>query len=778
MFDGASETLTEVADKAGDEELKKVIAAARDQAVANREVIEADFRKRYVIEFDKLSKKANKGGAASFDFSLDELSLVEEDDLNETLKFNDLAARLGRYCEEDLAALDQRAGVILGDATLERDANPFGTTVIANAYKHACRQVDVPAEYRLVWIKLIEGDVLAKIRDGYHEVNDLFVENGILPKIRYSVTKNEGGRPPPSLDKDGGGDKDKAGAAPAAPEEEGDIFSKLSKLLGPGTAGGGAPPAPGMGVGNIPIVQGQQLMSSLTQLQVGDLSALGEAAAQLGPILAEAGNLKNVLHQLKETQVGQGMGQMDAMTLDIVAMLFDQLFDDPKIPIALKGLIGRLQLPMLKVAIADKDLFTKKTHPARQLLDSFGQIGLRLPQEFDAQHPVFPKLEAFIQELEKGFAEKMEIFDKVRTELEAIIAEDDKRVAVEMQPEEKQMVQAETLAIAKVVAQEEIKARVAVAPKVPFPLIQFIAEQWIKHLIMVYAKEGKDSPQWKTALETMDQLFWSVAPKATPEEKKKFPATIAPMLKNIRSGVAAAGIDNAVATAFFGELMKLHTEVMKATAVPPPPPPAAASKPGAPGAKPGAPPPKGAKPAPAPKPAEEQLDFTQPLTVNNPFGEGQVDVSAEDLDFTAAMEGSPPALEEQAAPAGSPAKPAAPAAPGKTTPQQAAAPYLAKFKTPVRIPSTFVIGTWVEILKEDDTKQYALLHYVSPMKSHFLFVDRRGKKVYECSRTMLSRRMKLGEVKMLEGEPDPPLFDRLMEGLLGKARGGLPGVPA
>ena len=41
------------------------------------------------------------------------------------------------------------------------------------------------------------------------------------------------------------------------------------------------------------------------------------------------------------------------MTLDIVARLFDQLFDDPKIPLGAKGLIGRLQIPMLKVAIAE-----------------------------------------------------------------------------------------------------------------------------------------------------------------------------------------------------------------------------------------------------------------------------------------------------------------------------------------------------------------------------------------------------------------------------------------
>jgi hypothetical protein len=60
------------------------------------------------------------------------------------------------------------------------------------------------------------------------------------------------------------------------------------------------------------------------------------------------------------------------------------------------------------------------------------------------------------------------------------------------------------------------------------------------------------------------------------------------------------------------------------------------------------------------------------------------------------------------------------------------------------------------------------------MKSHFLFVDRRGKKVYECSRSMLARRIKLGEVALLDGEPDASLFDRIVEGLFGKLKATAP----
>ena len=795
MFDGADEALTGIADKATEDEAKKRYLDARDLAISNRELIESQFKQRLMSEFQKRANKVKKIGQSLSEFSLDDLALVGEDDLEETLKFNDMAARLRRYCEEELGALDQRVGVLLGDATLESDDNPFGPPVICDAYKNACQKVECPTEIRLVFLRLFDDAVLDTIRGTYKSVNELLVENSILPKIRYGIAKSDSKAPtvaglPEIMEAKAKGEE--AGAA--TPQ---DMFAQLAKIMAPGAAAGGAgAAAPGMGVGGVPLVQGPQLMGSLTQLQMGNLAALGEAAAELGPILAEAGNLKNVLHQLKGTSVGAGMSQVDAMTLDIVAMLFDQIFDDPKIPIALKGLIGHLQLPMLKVAIADKELFSSKEHPARQLLDTLGRIGLRLPPDFGAENPLFARLEKFIRELVDGFQEKMEIFEKVRAELEAIIAEDDARVASSMKDSEKELQQGERLAMAKASAEDEIRKRVGGAAQLPRPIVRFLALQWIKYLVVVGARDGKDSDSWKNAVETMDQLLGSITPKATTEERRGVARIIPALLKRLKTGVSEAAIDDAVSSAFFAELMKCHTEVMH-TMAPPPPKPAveptgtaleiaknakiaareaaareaaareasatATKEPGAAAAAPG----KEARPAAkaAPKPVEDDaLDFTAPVEVVNPFGGGKVAVSSEDLDFTAA------------APEGAPAEAAtvAVAAPAQAAAGAKAKPEKVKRDT-IRLPSAMVVGAWVQVLGTDgETRTPAKLHYVSPMKSHFLFVDRQGKKVYECSRSMLSRRLKLGEVTLLDGEPDASLFDRIMDGLFGKLKAGAP----
>jgi hypothetical protein len=528
------------------------------------------------------------------------------------------------------------------------------------------------------------------------------------------------------------------------------MFARIQKMLAP-IAGQGGPPAPGMGVGNLPIMQGADLSGALTKIQTGDFSGVtGQDGVDLSAVFAAAASMTNVLKELKTSNVGQSMGQVDAMTLDIVSMLFDELFSDAKVPIALKGIIGRLQLPMLKVALQDKDLFTKKEHPARKLLDTLGQIGYRLPADFDESAPLFTRLEGMVQRIVDGFQESTEIFDTVRAELEEIIAEYDAKIAEDMKKEQARLERAEKLALAKSVAEHEITRRVE-GKGAPKAVVDFLAQQWIKYLIILYARGG-ETDEFRTALETVDQLLWSLEPKATVEDRRKLASSIPKILKGVRTGVAASGIYEATCTEFFGALMKCHTEVMQA----PPPKPKEVSR-----AKPGT--------------AAAVAEAIKKPSLRRPRLPRRSSTSPRPWSWTTrSATGRPgrggfrrPRLHGHArrlaGGAGSPGRcrsgAAAPAPRPRGTSARARPP--SRFRCAwSRAPGS---RSWMT-----RPQASARLHYVSPMKSHFLFVDRKGNKVYECSRSMLARRLNNFEIAILEGEPDASLFDRIMEGLFGK----------
>lgn len=779
MLDKMDDTLSALIFETQDHDLRTLYLETRDKALAQRKTIAEQFRAHYLREFQVRSNRVKKTGQSfsDFDSSFLELDLVGEDDLNETLKLNDMATKLRQYCDDELIALDQRVGVLLGDANLEAEDNPFSPQAICDAFKHTCRNVDSNVKVRMVLLKLFDDHVLDDIRPVYKAVNALLVQNAILPKIRFGVSRGkEGSKAPPGA---------VAHAVDSVPGDGPDFFSVLQDLIAgnvkakiqPGATG--EPAASAQGVTAIPgfplipgtpgiggaagtplvVLQGAELMDFLTRIQHGKVKTVADGDL---PMLASAGEpgATNVLRELKATSLGTGMNQLDSMTLDIVAMLFDQLFDDPKIPISVKGLIGRMQIPMLKVAIADKAFFSKKSHPARRLLDTLGEISSRLPADFNASNPLFGRLEAIIQELMNNFQDSMEIFDVVRERLQILFDEEDQRVEQETRSAAKKIEQKESLAASKTMAQFEVKARVQ-AGKLPRPVHEFLIQQWVKSLLIVHGKRGQHSDAWKNSLATMDLLIWSVEAKHTPEERRKLATVVPELLKRLAAGLKIAGVEDAIRERFFSDLNKLHTEATsmgeggKAAAGHDASAANHSAKPdAAPATKSDAAPAR--KPVPAPKetvqpipatagkalaPIEAQgadsdsLDFTRTITIKNPFGGGQVHV--EELESTDVRAASAPRVKGDANDA----------------------EFINNLKE----------GTWVEFREkgEKDTHRPAKVSYISPLRSRFLFVDRLGKTVNECSRTELGRLFSLGMVVVMD---EAPLFDRLMAGVIGKLR--------
>src|SRR5688500_5681697 len=111
MLDKADEAFTTLIGKTEDKDAQGHYMAARDVAAKSRADIESEFNSRYLEEFSKRVREVRK--ALGTDQELEEaaveleLELVGEEDLEETLKFNDMTARLRRMCDAELGAVDQ-----------------------------------------------------------------------------------------------------------------------------------------------------------------------------------------------------------------------------------------------------------------------------------------------------------------------------------------------------------------------------------------------------------------------------------------------------------------------------------------------------------------------------------------------------------------------------------------------------------------------------------------------------------------------------------------------
>ena len=79
------------------------------------------------------------------------------------------------------------------------------------------------------------------------------------------------------------------------------------------------------------------------------------------------------------------LAQADDDVVNFVGMLFDYILNDRNLAIPMKALIGRLQLPIVRLAIIDRSFFGKSGHPARQLLNELSSAGHRLEQRQGAE---------------------------------------------------------------------------------------------------------------------------------------------------------------------------------------------------------------------------------------------------------------------------------------------------------------------------------------------------------------------------------------------------------
>ncbi|HAZ89329.1 MAG TPA: DUF1631 domain-containing protein, partial [Marinobacter adhaerens] len=89
------------------------------------------------------------------------------------------------------------------------------------------------------------------------------------------------------------------------------------------------------------------------------------------------------------------VGQVDSDVINLVSMLFDFILEDRQLHPVMKALIGRLQIPVLKVALSDKNFFNRGGHPVRKLLNELALSAIGWTEKKAGQRdPLRDKIES------------------------------------------------------------------------------------------------------------------------------------------------------------------------------------------------------------------------------------------------------------------------------------------------------------------------------------------------------------------------------------------------
>lgn len=526
--------------------------------------LEQAFRAQFLSSYNAKAKRSQEAKPPSkpLDSLSLELSLVEDEDLEQGIAYSDLAAKLKERSAVELRQLTPRLGLLVGQTDMDDDSNPIGPNVISEALKGACDEITAGWKCRLALLKLCEEAFAIEVPAVYKDINAHLTAKQIVAdtRPRYKTTKAAQTTP-------GGASARTDGVAgadgPAIDPQQ--FFANLQQLFmlnnrgGPQLSMQAADSSPAAAIAAAPLVQ--RALESLSRLQHGDVGLVTGDGRSFAPGTLTAGE-GNVLREIRASNIGAHLGQVDAITIDIVAMLFDYMFEDEKIPDAIKALIGRLQIPVLKVAILDKTFFSSKAHPARKLVDMLAAASIGWQGGMEHGDRFYSKMEKIVERVLTEFESDVSIYQVLVEDLQAFLADEDVKAAAGEARAAQVIGLREQQEIGRVIVRDEIKRR---KEKITVPAVRgFLSKYWEQVLQRAYAEAGEDGPAWNQALITMDELVWSIQPKHSAEERKLLVTLLPTLLKRLQSGIATTSMSDTQKSGFFAALVKCHAAAVKA----------------------------------------------------------------------------------------------------------------------------------------------------------------------------------------------------------------------
>lgn len=296
-----------------------------------------------------------------------------------------------------------------------------------------------------------------------------------------------------------------------------------------------------------PAVLSPGLARAIETAQQGIRQRMASGGAHGEPVPTAPVMLED-LQQRKQVLKKAAATSEERATIEIVALLFQSILTEERIPPSVRVWFARLQMPVLRVAVSEPDFFATIDHPARRLIDRMGSCVMGFDSGTGTGTGVSDALEReikrVVQVVEAYPDTGRRVFQTVLTEFEKFLEHyfrnenEATRKGVSLA---QQVEQRETLAIQYTIELRRMLAEVPVQEGVR----QFLFHVWADVLATAAVRHGGQGETTKALKRAAADLIWSASAKVTREERAEVIRRLPPLLKTLREGMAAAGIDTA-----------------------------------------------------------------------------------------------------------------------------------------------------------------------------------------------------------------------------------------
>lgn len=765
LFDRADDALFELADKATNNQEQNLYFDSMREVRIRRRSMETVFFRNIDMSFAKLLDPSAYSETTQKEITVDELSLVKNDELEEQVATDSMINKANDQFAEAVQHLTLRIDHLVPVKIYQKN-NPLGVDVICHAFVDATQLINIDMKAKLVLLKLFDNLVMAKLGGLFQSLNQLLIDSNIMPSLKPERARKSTSTPPShSFAGDGavpqgtsqGSDQTSSYGTPGQDTQTNEVLQTLRELLGsrnPSTS-------PSMSGEEI---ASQDLINILSQAQQRNMSFNSAATRGDGAVPNLRELLGNMLGSGK--QKPQTINQVDDDVINLVSMMFDFILDDRNLAAPMKALLGRLQIPMVKVAIADKSFFSKGGHPARRLLNEMAMAALgwqESSEENQRKDSLFNKMETMVQTILSEFEADISIFGQLLTDFRAYLDKEKRRAQIL----EQRTIDAEDGKAKSERARADVDAALASVINdqiLPASATKLLREAWANVMFITCLKHGTTSDEWLSTVNTAQLLVWSLTVPMDKDNRQRLLKVVPELLQKLRGGFESISFNPFDATQLFKQLESLHLARLRGDgAVVDNKPEAASETTNQPVAE--QPQIAAAKPVADVTQVEKTAVSSAVETALSSPQAAQQPAKSEEVDSDTAGETSAASVSPSVAEEVNAAQPfvvMSPAAEDKET-------ELADDDQHLSLVANITQGSWFEMVGDGGQKFRCRLAAIIRPTGKYIFVNRSGMKVAEETRRSLALAMKSGRLRVLD---DGMLFDRALEAVIGNLREG------
>lgn len=275
--------------------------------------------------------------------------------------------------------------------------------------------------------------------------------------------------------------------------------------------------------------------------QVGDaVRRRAEPADDRGPSNPEAALRE--LDQDREALKKAAATPAERATIEVVALLFQSILTEERLPAGVRVWFARLQMPVLRVAVSEPSFFASSDHPARCLIDRMGACVMGFVSAAqEGEHTLHREIRRVVQVVEAYPDTGRKVFQTVLTEFERFLetyfrdehAAGRKGISLAQQVEQR-----ETWVIQYTIELRKMLESVPVHEGVR----EFLFRVWADVLAHSAVQSGQASEAARSLKRAAADLIWSASAKTSREDRAEVLRRLPPLLKTLREGMMRAGL--------------------------------------------------------------------------------------------------------------------------------------------------------------------------------------------------------------------------------------------